>query len=239
VALSPGIPTSFVPKQVAPETRRPRATGTNLFLMVALLIGGLALVATIGTYLYDRYLKHQLEVHAEQLAVAKRDVNQDQVEEFVRLRDRLSYGQDLLNNHVALSQVFDTLETATLTNVKYKSLKMTVANDHTAQLEIEGSARNFNALAAQSNTFAAEKRIRRAIFSGITVNKDNSVNFKLTADLDSRLIISQRTTAPATVQPQQAAPVSLPAAATTTATTTAAQQPGATSQQSTSPAPTP
>lgn len=189
VALSPGIPTSFVPKQPAPQNRRPTG-GHNLFLIVATFIFSLAIIASIGTYAYDRYLSHSLEAKAAELAEAQRLVNEDQVEEFVRLRDRLIHGRDLLDNHIALSQVFEVLEAQTLTSVRFSTLSLTVADDKTAQIEIDGIARNFNALAAQSNAFAAEKGIRRAIFSGIVVNQNNTVSFKLTADLDSRLLIA-------------------------------------------------
>lgn len=172
------------------EPRRARAAGHNLFLVVALFIVGFVALAAVGTFAYDRYLTHTLEAKAEELAAAQRAVNQEQVEEFIRLRDRLEHGQILLENHLAVTQLLDVLETQTLQTVRYGSLELAVAEDHTAQLEIEGTARTFNALAAQSNALAAEKGIRRAIFSGIVVNENGSVNFRLTADLDSRLLIA-------------------------------------------------
>ena len=78
--LSPGIPTSFVPRQPTPETRRQQSTGHNLFLLVALFVGGLAAIAAIGTYLYDSYLTSSLETKSEELALAQRSVNEEQVE---------------------------------------------------------------------------------------------------------------------------------------------------------------
>ena len=232
MAISPGVPTSFVPRQPT-QQKRGASRGHNLFLVVALFLGGLAIVASIGTYLYDKYLIHALEAKAEELALAQREVNEDQVEEFLRLRDRLTYGQELLHDHIALSQVFDVLEAETLTTVRYGSLDLTVADDHTAQIDIDGTARNFNALAAQSNAFAGEKGIRRAIFSGIVVNKDNTVSFKLTADLDTRLIVAKKldvVTAPQdtlTVPVVSPTPIQTGPATTTPATTTAPLAPPA------------
>lgn len=191
VALSPGIPTSFVPRQPQPQGRQPRTRAQNLFFSATLVIAGLAIAASVGTYLYDRYLLHVVESKAEELAIAQRSVDQEQVEEFVRLRDRLEHGETLLENHIAVTQVLDVLEAQTLQTVRYTSLELDVTEDHTAQLEIEGTARNFNALAAQSNAFASEKGIRRAIFSGIEVNENTTVNFVLTADLDSRLLLAE------------------------------------------------
>ena len=53
---------------------------------------------------------------------------------------------------------------------------------------MDGIARSFNALAAQSASIATEKRIKRAIFSDISVNDNGTVGFSLTATLDPRLI---------------------------------------------------
>lgn len=161
-----------------------------MFLLVALFVVGVSLLASIATFAYDRYLTHRLEVKAEELALAQRSVNQDQVEEFIRLRDRLVHGEALIEKHAAVSQFFDVLEAQTLQSVRYNTLELEVAEDQTARVDIEGTANNFNALAAQSNALATEKDIRRAIFSGIVVNQNGSVSFRLTADLDSRLVIA-------------------------------------------------
>lgn len=53
---------------------------------------------------------------------------------------------------------------------------------------MSGTARTFNALAAQSSVFAGEKRIKRAIFSDIRINDNKSVSFSLEADLDPKLL---------------------------------------------------
>jgi hypothetical protein len=221
VALSPGMPTSFVPKQPVQTTgRRPMRSGSNIFLIASCIFTGIMLFIAAGVFAYDKYLASTLDKKEIQLAQAQASVNEDTIEEFVRLRDRLSSGKELLNNHVVLSQFFDSLESLTLQNVSFGGMSFIVAGDRTAKLEMDGTARNFNALAAQSNAFAAEKRIKRAIFSGITLNESNQVGFTLTADIDSRLVIEGANGAP--IQPIQteAAPVATTTAPVTTGTTT-------------------
>jgi len=179
-----------------------------VLLIIASFTFGFAVVAAIGTYVYGQYLEGAVEKRAEELALAQRSVSQDQVEEFLRLRDRLVYGRDLLSNHTALSQVFTALEAQTLQTVRFETLELEVAEDRSAQLDVEGIARTFNALAAQSNAFAAEKRIRRAIFSDIVVNENNTVSFRLTADLDAGLV----TLGDSTFGPRESEPTIEPAA---------------------------
>ncbi len=164
------------------------SSGTNLFLIVALAVAGITVAAAAGTFAYHKFLLHTLAGKQAALAEAQSQINEDTIDEFLDLRDRLTNGKDLLANHIVLSQFFTVLEGITLQNVRFTSLSLIVAGDRTAQLEMEGTARNFNALAAQSSAFASEKRIRRAIFSDINL-QEGTVSFSLTADVDPRLVI--------------------------------------------------
>lgn len=223
MALSPSIPTSFVPRatlQNAP--RRPSSSGHNFFLMIALAIFFLMVIAAVAVLLYARYLNHARDEKAAELQQAQSSIDRNTVRDLIRLRDRFVSARTLLDSHIQLSGFFDVLEGVTLKNVQYDSLKVTVADDHSAKIEISGTAKNFNTLAAQSNAVAAEKRIRRGIFSDISLNKDNTVRFLLTADVDADLISGSTT--PTIAAPVVTAPVvtptTTPVAATTPAATT-------------------
>lgn len=182
-----------MPKQPVQPVKRPMSSGTNVFLIACFVIAGIVVALAIGTFLYGKYLDSTLASKQAQLAQAQSQVDENTVQEFVRLRDRLTIAKTFLSNHVVLSRFFDRLEALTLQNVSYTNMALTVAGDNTAQLQMAGTAKSFNALAAQSNAFASEKSIKRAIFSNITVTKDNQVSFKLTADIDSSLLLEGNT----------------------------------------------
>ncbi|MDB4992008.1 MAG: putative pilN [Parcubacteria group bacterium] len=177
-------------------------------------------IAAIGVFAYNKYLYSTLSHKQAQLVQAQAKVDDNTIEDFVRLRDRLSNGKDLLTNHVVLSQYFDVLESLTLQNVSFSEMHIAVAGDHTATLTMKGTARNFNALAAQSNAFAGEKRIKRAIFSDINLTTTKLVSFSLTADIDSKLIVAGTAVSPSvpvttTTTPPPAATVPVVPATTT------------------------
>jgi hypothetical protein len=222
VAVPPTIPTSFVPKQPL-DGKRHFKTGTNYFLIIALAVLGIAVIASGLAFGYEYYLKSVRTARANDLTAATAAINEDTVEEFVRLRDRLVTAHTLLDKHVVPSRFFLVLDAITLQSVRFSSLEFTVADNGTATIEMEGAARSFNALAAQSAGFAAQKDFKRAIFSDISVNPNNSVSFRLTAEIDSDLLRMPKN-APAVQQPQQVKqPVatSTPAQqATSTATST-------------------
>lgn len=191
--------------------------GTNIFLLASLAIAGIAVLAAGLTFGYERYLLYVEGSKEAELARAEAAVDQDTVTGFVRLRDRFTAGKNLLDNHVVLSQLFDVLETVTLQNVRFQNLNVTVTDDRSATLRVSGIARNFNTLAVQSNTIAADPRFKRAIFSGITVNQDNTVSFQLSADIDPRLVVIGPAAAGTAVPPPAAPAVEEQPQATTTA----------------------
>jgi len=196
--------------------------------MIAVAVAGVSILSAGAAFGYSLYLKTSLEQKSAQLAKAQSDISIDTVEGFIRLKNRLSSVEQLLDQHVHLTEFLDVLELRTLQTVRFSSLSVSVAPDRTALIEMEGTARSFNALAAQSSEFAAEKNIKRAIFSGISVNENGTVAFSLTATVESRLITSAEilpgipnTSAPASIPPPTNIAPQVPVApATSTATST-------------------
>lgn len=218
MALSPSIPTSFVPKQpVRPTMQRPRSSGMNLVLIVSFFLLGAAVVGSAGVFLYQQYLKNVIVDKEMALAAAEENINFATVENFIRMRDRFSAAQELLDEHVALSQFLEVLESATLANVRFSSMTFMLLDDGTPTVQMNGVARSFNALAAQSNAFGADGRIKSAIFSNITVNPNNSVGFEVNANLAPSLIVMMDPAErPLPEPPALPVSTSTPAAATST-----------------------
>ncbi|HWH16385.1 MAG TPA: hypothetical protein VNU25_02265 [Candidatus Paceibacterota bacterium] len=212
MALPPTIPTSFVPKQPVSSSMRKQKSGLNLLLIGSSIVLAIGTLTCAGIFGYELYLKGARDAKQAELAAAQRAVDIDTVEGFIRLRDRLSATESILNQHVELSEFFDVLEARTLQTVRFSNLTVSVSGDRSAEVQMEGVARSFNALAAQSASIAAEKRIKRAIFSDIAVNENGTVGFSLTATLDPRIITSGEILPGITDEEPVAAPAAQPAA---------------------------
>lgn len=223
----PTIPTSFVPKQPLPENRRKTSPGSNILLIISIVILGISALAALAAFGYGRYLDSAIQVKKTTLDQALEKTDQNSINELIRLKRRFDSGKQILNAHTVPSQFFDTLEKITLENVRFDAMKLTVSDDRTARLEMSGIARNFNTLAAQSNVFAKNDAIRRAIFSNFVPNKNGTVTFSVTADLDSKVVVlplPAQGSAPIVVP--AVVPVEIPVATTTpvAGTTTPAKQ---------------
>ena len=194
MALPPTIPTSFLPKAPiqAGTSARPtvrKSSGINPFSIIGILLLIIALAGAGGVYAYKEYVTHERDTEASKLIAAQKKIDQEGVQEFIRLRNRLVAGNTLLENHITLSQFFATLESMTLQNVRFNTLELSVADGRTATVKLSGEAKTLNALAAQSSAFSSDPNIKRAIFSGIKANdKTKFIEFNLTADLQPGLV---------------------------------------------------
>ena len=189
MALPPNIPTSFVPHARSSTSHQSFSYLTNAFGTLAYIIFCIVFALAIGVFLYGRVLSSTRTSEDTKLAAAEKAIDPTAAENFVRLRDRLSSGETLLNNHVAFSSFFTAFENIVPTNVRFTSLHLSIGDKGAVNVTGSGAAKTFNALAVASETFARNDNIKNAIFSNIAANaKDGSVSFSFTASLDPKLI---------------------------------------------------
>lgn len=186
--LPPTIPTSFVPHASTAEARRARADYSGVFGILAFVILGVTIVLAVGIFFYARVLSGTRLADDAKLASAVKGIDSATVEGFVRLRDRLISAEKLLDGHTELSAFFAALEKILPSSVRFSSIHLSISDNGVPKLEGAGVAKSFNALAAASTAFAQDGRIKGAIFSNISINKDSSVSFVLSATLDPKLI---------------------------------------------------
>ena len=188
MTLPPTIPTSFVPRITSAAPRQFRSDFIGVFSFFAYGVLVIAVVLALGIFLYGRVLDSNKVAKDTALANAQAAIDRTTVENFVRLRNRLTSSESLLDKHAAPSSFFSAIEAILPENVRFSSMHLSLV-DAGATIDGSGTAKNFNALAAASNAFATEGHIRDAIFSKISINRDNSVSFALSATLDPRILI--------------------------------------------------
>ncbi len=189
MALPPTIPTSFIPHAASAPAHKFRGDLTGAFGFFAYGVLALVFVLALGIFFYGRILDSSKTSKDAALASAQAAIDPVTVENFVRLRNRLSSSKKLLDGHSAFSGFFSTLEKLLPASTRFTTLHLSLSDGGPSKIEGAGMARSFNALAAASNAFATDGRIKDAIFSNISVNKDSTVSFALSATLDPKLII--------------------------------------------------
>lgn len=185
MALPPTIPTSFVPRPAVARRHSVDFIGAFGFLMYVIL--GIVFLMALGVFFYGKILATEQSNKDAELATKEANIDRATIEDFVRLSNRLKQSDTLLSKHVTFSNFFNALQTILPTNVRFSTLHLSLDSRGVPRVDGSGVAKNFNALAAASTALAADGRIKDAIFSKLSVNKDNSVSFGLSASLDPKL----------------------------------------------------
>lgn len=189
MALPPTIPTSFVPRTASAANRQFSTDYFSAFKFFVFGVLGIVLVVAFGVFAYGRVLGAVKNSKDAELANAIAKIDTASVDTFVRLRNRLTSSQTLLNNHLAFSGVFSLLEKTLPATARISAMHLSQDAGGQIKFDASGIAKSFNALAAVSSAFANDGGIKDAIFSNIVVNpKDGSVAFALSAVLDPKVV---------------------------------------------------
>jgi len=183
------IPTSFIPHPESSNINHRGVNSTGIFSFICYATFAVVSVLAISVFLYSRFLISQESAKSSALAKATEMIDSETIKSFIRLRDRLTSGGDLLSGHPAFSGFFTSLGKIVPSTVRFSSLHLSINDDGVVHLDGLGSAENFNALAATSIAFAKDGGIKNAIFSDISVSaKDSSVSFGLSATIAPEIV---------------------------------------------------
>ncbi len=184
------VKTSFIPK-ASLQVERDHRTPTNPIALanvvtVALLI--LAILASAGMYVFERYTTQSIKTKQESLERSRAAFEPATIRELARLNTRLETGTKLLSTHTALSRLFDDLELRTLASVRFAEFTYAEPNPGRILLTMAGTAPSFNTIALQSEEFAKSSIITEPRFTNVNIDNDGSIRFDFSGIIDlSRL----------------------------------------------------
>lgn len=188
MAISPLIPTSFVPH---PENQQRKFTidfmGVSFFIIYFIFF--IVVSMSFGIFFYGKSLSREKISSDNILSQAEKTIDSKTIDSFSRLHNRLVVSKKLLNTHLAFSNFFTLLANDIPSTVRFKTLRLSFDKDNIPKVDGEGIAKNLNALAAVSSSLSKDGKIKDIIVSNITIAKDSSVAFTLTANLDPKSIL--------------------------------------------------
>ena len=189
--MDPKFQSSFIPKgpvasagSINPADRN---KGRSFFGFVATIIFVLSVVAALGVFGYSLYLSSNIAKMGNDLTTAKASLDPTTINQISRLNSRIISTQTLLAQHTVVSPFFDFLETSTLKTLRWTSFDYTVTSKG-IQLNMQGQAQGYNALALQSDIFNKTSFIKSPLFKNLTLDNSGNVTFEFTATLDPSII---------------------------------------------------
>jgi len=189
--------TSFIPKkpilsQSTAMQKVPRMS-FSLFLTFGVIVFTISLGAVGGVYFWKQYLISGQEVYKVQLAEREKQFQTDLIEQLKRVNIQVDLAKQLLDNHLAVSGVFDIIGRFTTENSRFMSLDVSVPIGGTGEVKIgmRGMSKDFPSVAFQSDIlgqleqYGLRKIVKNPILSDPSLDGSaGTVSFGFSATLD-------------------------------------------------------
>ena len=165
----------------------------SLFMTFAVLAFIVSLGAIGGTYLWKQYLVTTQDNYRVQLSEREKQFNTDLIEQLKRVNVQIDMAKQLLDNHLAMSGVFDIISHFTAENSRFLSLDVSTPTNSSDGIKISmrGYGKDFQSVAFQSDVlgqleqYGLRKIVKNPILSDPSLDSSaGSVSFGFTATLD-------------------------------------------------------
>lgn len=223
--MEPKFQTSFIPKQSlssipASPRKSSRSGAFALGTVITTVLFILAVGGSVLLFLYQQYLQASIKSNQESLSKAREAFEPALIKELARLDSRINSSNQILNQHIAPSALFDLLQSITLQNVQFTSFTYDSSpTQGLVHISLTGRARSFKTIALQSDLVGTNQYLKNAVISNLALDSLGGVGFSLDADVDPRTISYMNVKANGTPIPQSG--TELPPATTTGANSSA------------------
>lgn len=194
--MDPKFRSSFIPKQ--PLTSKghgnsARRSSFNLLTFISTVVFLVAIFGTAGAFVYQFLIERSINQKGIELQSVRTTIEPEQVEAFKQLDRKLSAVREILDNHLAMTELFNFLEQSTLQSIQFDTFSHILNLDGTLTIGMQGKARSFSSLVLQSDIFLQSGFIRDAAFSNFNLDESGNVSFNVQGTVDMINVSYQQT----------------------------------------------
>ncbi len=185
--MEPTFQTTFIPKKPLTSLETPSSgSGVSILVFLATILLIASIVLAGGMYFYRDYTNKKVVDMQAQLKQSSVSYDADLAFNIEDINHRLTVAQILLDNHVGFSSLLVTLGDSTLKTIRYNKFnaKQTVGPTAEVNVSMSGVAKNYDAIALQSDMFSKNRFIRDPIFSNLQPRDDGTIGFDLSFTVD-------------------------------------------------------
>jgi hypothetical protein len=190
--MEPKFRTSFIPKKALATATGVKKKGSGgplgIVILLTLVIALGTVVLSVGVFLYQQILEVNITRKTETLERARSAFEPALIKELVRIDTRTNAAASILNEHIAPSVLFESLENLTLKSVQFEDFNLTHVSDERVSISMKGIANDFRGIALQANVFGDSRLIRDPIFSNLNLNQAGKAVFDFSAFIDISFI---------------------------------------------------
>jgi len=178
--------TSFIPKKPMIEERTVASRPISFLTVVSVVIFFTVIIATGALYFYDKVLAKNITKMENDLNLAKNRFEPSKIIQLQVLDKRLRASSEILSKHIAISPIFEALQSITLKTVSYT--KFSYDFDDSKNAKIKGVAVGYRSVAFQSDLFAKNKYLIDPVFSNLLLDDKGNVLFDLEFSVDPTFV---------------------------------------------------
>jgi hypothetical protein len=196
--------TSFIPKTpfLKADKLDYRRAGLGFILKASIVLFVISLTFFVGVWVYKEIVNRQIEELSISLGRARAVFDPISISEIEELSLSIPIAKGLLSQHLLPSRIFDILEDLTLKEIRFTSFDYAYKpvqkdnilgpfrqNDIPAAITVvlNGEAKNYMALAQQSEVLKRSAKISEFSFSNFNLTPDGNVSFALKIIFDNEL----------------------------------------------------
>ncbi len=188
--------TSFIPKKplipVGGLTQSAPHRSFSFLMVISVLLFIVSIGVAGGTYFYKSYLESSQVKYREELALREKQFNPDLIEELKHQNVKIDIGKQLIQNHLAVSQIFDIIGRLTIENVRFTSMDLAIGQNSGEGIKVsmKGYGTSLSAVAWQSDVlgqlerYGLRKVVKNPILSDPALDAAGLVSFGFSATID-------------------------------------------------------
>jgi hypothetical protein len=189
--------TSFIPKKpLVPVSglisSAPQHHTTSIFMVIAVFTFIISMVAAGSMFFWKSYLESSQKTYKEQLSQRENQFNTDLIEELKRQNIKIDLGKQLIDNHIAVSQIFSIIGSLTIEDVRFLNMDVTLGatNSDGVKVSMKGYGTSLSAVAWQSDVlgqldrYGLRKVVKNPIISDPSLDNNGLVSFGFNATID-------------------------------------------------------
>ena len=150
-----------------------------------------SLVGAGGMMLWEKnLLDNQITLKAD-LDKRKQQFNPELIDFLKRKNLKIDTAKSLLNNHIAVSDVFGVISRLTIENVRFKSFDYIapLTEKDEPKVSLKGDGASFSAIAFQADVLGKDKVLKNPILSDLSLESNGHVSFSLVGSISTSDIL--------------------------------------------------
>ena len=182
--------TSFIPKKPVTQSRIPIGASSSFLNIVTMFIFLAVLISTAILFLYYKSIERNISQMQNDLVLSKERFNPAQIQSFQVLDKRLKSSTDILNQHIVITPIFQTLQELTMKSIQYTKFDYTLGTPEQPDIlvKMSGVANDYRSVALQSELYAKNKNLIDPVFTKLSLDDSGKVMFDLDFSVDPKFL---------------------------------------------------